>query len=71
MRLKVGVVEPLGDRMDVYAATARQEHIICRVDARTPVKEGELVCMQVDMNRVHFFEPEAEGRNVGLGSGAS
>ncbi len=68
---KVSVVEPLGDRMDVYGATERHDQIICRVDARSPVREGQITCMQVDMNRVHFFEPEAEGRNLTLAGGLS
>jgi multiple sugar transport system ATP-binding protein len=66
LRVQVGVVEPLGDRMDVLASTLRHERIVCRIDVRQRVHEREFVDMQVDMNRVHFFEPNGAGRNLSL-----
>ncbi len=66
LRLAVEVVEPLGERMDVFARTARHGHIVCRVDARRRIAEGSNVTMYVDMERVHFFEPGDEGRNLSL-----
>jgi len=62
----VDVVEPLGERMDVFVSTKRHGHIVCRVDARLPVKEGEHATFAVDTERIHFFEPGDEGRNVSL-----
>jgi multiple sugar transport system ATP-binding protein len=69
LNVRVDVVEPLGERMDVFASTKRHDHIVCRIDARRPVREGEQVQMGVDMERVHFFEPGDEGRNVSLAGG--
>jgi multiple sugar transport system ATP-binding protein len=66
LRMKIGVVEPLGDRMDVLASTARHDRIVCRIDVRQRVQEGQMADMQVDMDRVHFFEPNGAGRNVSL-----
>jgi multiple sugar transport system ATP-binding protein len=66
LKAKVAVVEPLGDRMDVHAGTARHPHITCRIDARSGVKEGETVPFAVAMDRVHFFEAGPLGRNVTL-----
>jgi len=66
LRVRVDVVEPLGERMDVLASTDRHERIVCRIDARESVREGEIVDMQVDMNRVHFFASDGVGRNVSL-----
>ncbi|MBU0638184.1 MAG: ATP-binding cassette domain-containing protein [Planctomycetes bacterium] len=66
LRVTVGVVEPLGERMDVYASTGRGVPLICRIDAQKRVHEGDMVDMQVDVNRVHFFEPSGAGSNVGL-----
>jgi len=66
LRVAIGVVEPLGERMDVHATTAGQKRLICRIDARNPVAEGRTMDMQVDMDRVHFFEPGDEGRNLSL-----
>lgn len=69
MRVKIGVVEPLGDRMDVHVGTPNHPHITCRMDARNAVKEGESIDLQVDMGRVHFFDPEGTGRNLTLSRG--
>ena len=66
LSVAVDVVEPLGERMDVFVSTKRHGHIVCRVDARLLVKEGESATFAVDTERVHFFEPGDEGRNVSL-----
>ncbi|MCH8807997.1 MAG: ATP-binding cassette domain-containing protein [Planctomycetes bacterium] len=66
LRVTVGVLEPLGDRMDVYVATERNPDLICRIDSRTPLREGQTTDMQVDLDRVHYFEPGAGGLNVSL-----
>ncbi|MBK9128859.1 MAG: ATP-binding cassette domain-containing protein [Phycisphaerales bacterium] len=70
LRVKVNVVEPLGDRTDIYCGTARHAQLICRVDGQTRVDEGAAVSMQVDMERVHFFAPGTDGRNLTLGDAA-
>jgi multiple sugar transport system ATP-binding protein len=66
LRVQVSVVEPLGDRTDVYVGTPRHPHIVCRVDAQTRVNEGETTSLQLDMERVHFFATDAAGQNVSL-----
>jgi len=68
LNVQVSVVEPLGDRTDVYCATPRHPHIVCRVEAHTRVAEGAPAVVQVDMERVHYFEPGENGRNVTLGT---
>ena len=71
LNVQVSVVEPLGDRTDVYCGTPRHTHIVCRVDTRTRVAEGAALQMHVDMQRAHFFEPGDDGRNVTLAKGAA
>lgn len=66
LRVTVRVVEPLGDRMDVHGETAQGRTIVCRTDARTDIREDESIDLQVDMNRVHFFECQDPGRNLSL-----
>jgi len=68
--VKVLVVEPLGDRMDVYVSTASHDRIVCRVDARTDVREGQGAPLYVDVTRVHVFEPGETGMNLTLGDRA-
>ncbi len=69
LRAQVGVVEPLGERMDIYASTARHPRIVCRTDARLRVAENEAITLAVDIERVHVFEPGDEGRNLSLEAG--
>ncbi len=66
LRVNVSVVEPLGDRMDVRAATLHGEPVTCRIDARERVAEGSTIDMDVDMSRVHFFEQGGRQRTLSL-----
>ncbi|MCG3177683.1 MAG: Trehalose import ATP-binding protein SugC [Phycisphaerae bacterium] len=70
LNVEVTVVEPLGDKMDVFVKTARHDHVCCRVDAHAKIEEGQKLPMRLDMRRVHFFEPGETGMNVSL-NGAS
>jgi multiple sugar transport system ATP-binding protein len=69
IKVSVGVVEPLGDRTDIYCGTEKHPQIICRVDAQTRVQEGSALSVGIDMERVHFFEAAGDGRNLTLGAG--
>ncbi|NLX04074.1 MAG: sn-glycerol-3-phosphate ABC transporter ATP-binding protein UgpC [Phycisphaerae bacterium] len=69
LKVKVDVIEPLGDKMDVYMRTAAHDHIVARVDSRMAVKEGEEMRMYVDASRLHVFEPGDTGENVTLEKG--
>ena len=72
LTVTVQVVEPLGDKKDVYVSTEAHDHVCCRVDAHARVTEGERLAMHLDMRRVHFFEPGETGMNVSLnGAGLS
>jgi ABC-type sugar transport system ATPase subunit len=62
--VKISLVEPLGDRKDIYMATPGQKNLVGRVDARVPVFEGQDVQMYLEMSRVHLFEPGEMGVNV-------
>jgi multiple sugar transport system ATP-binding protein len=66
LNAEVQVVEPLGDRTDIHCKTAAHPHMVCRVDARTRVTEGQSVPMAVEMERVHFFAPGENGATLSL-----
>jgi len=66
LRVRVDVVEPLGDRMDVQVSTSRGDRLTCRIDARAPLREGQAVDLHVDMQRVHVFEASGAERNLTL-----
>jgi len=64
--VRVAVVEPLGEKMDLYVATARHGRIIARVDAQRDVAAGQSVRLHVDVEKVHVFEPGPAGANLAL-----
>ena len=64
--LTVGVIEPLGDKMDVYASTPNQPHVIARVEAHGGVEPNTTIPFHLDMERIHFFDPGEQGENLAL-----
>jgi multiple sugar transport system ATP-binding protein len=64
LSLKVTLVQPLGDKMDVYLASPNHPHIVAHVDAYAGVASGQVSEMFVDMERVHFFEPGESGKRI-------
>ncbi len=66
LNVSVTVVEPLGDRMDLYVQTLGHAHLVCRVGADRALTDGLRLPMHVNMEQVHVFEPGDEGVNVSL-----
>lgn len=62
----VGIIEPLGDRMDVYLTTQTNEKLIANIDPHTKMNLDEKVAIYFDMNKVHIFELGDIGENVSL-----
>jgi multiple sugar transport system ATP-binding protein len=64
--MKVWLVQPLGDRADVYFSTPRHERIVAQMDASVGANVGmgvgETILIYVDLDRVHFFESGGSGR---------
>lgn len=65
--LRVGVTEPLGDRMDIFASTESGENLIARVDAGTECEPGSSMRFGVDPQTLHVFEPGQFGRHLMFG----
>jgi multiple sugar transport system ATP-binding protein len=57
LNMRITLVQPLGDKMDVYVATDKHPKAVAHVDAFAGVQVGDNVSMHFDMGRVHFFEP--------------
>jgi multiple sugar transport system ATP-binding protein len=55
--MRVTLVQPLGDKMDVYLATDKHAKVVAHLDAFSGVQAGDTLNMYFDMSRVHFFEP--------------
>jgi multiple sugar transport system ATP-binding protein len=70
LNVTVSVVEPLGDKMDLYVHTPTHSRIVCRVEADRSLRDGIQLPVHLNMDQVHVFEPGEEGANVSLnGSG--
>ncbi|MAE62791.1 MAG: glycerol-3-phosphate ABC transporter ATP-binding protein [Phycisphaeraceae bacterium] len=66
VEMTVNVVEPLGDKMDLYVSTAAHSHIVARIDAHRGVEPNTQQRFYIDMERVHLFEQGETGRNLTL-----
>jgi multiple sugar transport system ATP-binding protein len=63
--MKVWLVQPLGDRAEVYFSTPRHPRIVAMMDAASAVVVGETVDVYVDLSRLHFFAAGGEdGRSL-------
>jgi len=67
LRVRLTLVEPLGDRKDVHMTTVGgRGSLVGRMDASVPVFEGQELDMYLDLNRVHVFEPGEMGKNLSV-----
>ncbi|RPI60923.1 MAG: sn-glycerol-3-phosphate ABC transporter ATP-binding protein UgpC [Planctomycetaceae bacterium] len=64
MAVSVSVVEPLGEKMDIFASTPTNPHIVARVDADCGAQAGQTLQLHLDMKKTHIFEPGELGRNL-------
>jgi multiple sugar transport system ATP-binding protein len=70
--MRVNVVEPLGNDMDVYMSTRLNDHVIARVEAQSAAGVALAGCagtdaqatVFVDPRKVHVFEPGETGMNL-------
>lgn len=65
--VKLNVIEPLGNDMDVYAQTGVGNFVVARVEARTGLAPETTMTLYGDSRRIHFFETGETGVNLGLG----
>ena len=64
LRFKVTLVQPLGDKMDVYLATERHARVVAHVDAYGGISAEQEALMFIDSSRVHFFEAGENGKRI-------
>jgi multiple sugar transport system ATP-binding protein len=62
----VQVIEPLGEKMDLFVHTPKFPHIVARVDARSDVQPNTDLNLYLDMSRVHVFDTDGEQMNLTL-----
>jgi multiple sugar transport system ATP-binding protein len=64
--VKLNVIEPLGNDMDVYAQTRLSDRVVGRLEAQSGLATDAQVRLYADLRRVHFFEPGVTGMNLSL-----
>lgn len=64
--VKLQLIEPLGNSMDIYMETALHPYVVGRVEARAGLTVNSQATMYVDSRKIHFFEPGETGRNLSL-----
>jgi multiple sugar transport system ATP-binding protein len=62
--MKVGVVELLGDQMDVHLSTSRHARVTAHVRAHGGVHPDEVRPIYFDLDRIHFFEAGDTGSKL-------
>ncbi len=60
----VSLVQPLGDKMDVYLSTAKGTQLVAHMDAFSGLFAKQPHEVLVDMQRAHFFESGENGANL-------
>ena len=66
MEMKVEVVEPLGDTMDVIGAAAGGQRLVARMSAQEGIAPGSALRVRIDPAAMHVFEAGEAGKNVTL-----
>jgi multiple sugar transport system ATP-binding protein len=57
MSMRVGVVEPLGEAIDVTCQAASGRGFVARLASNVSLVPGQSAVMYADMTKAHFFEP--------------
>lgn len=66
LEVKLQLIEPLGNDMDIYMETALHPYVVGRVEARAGLTVNSQATIFVDSRKIHFFEPGETGRNLSL-----
>ena len=64
LTVRLDVIEPLGNDMDVYMSTSLRDRVVGRVEATAGLQMGSQTTVYVDASRVHLFEPGETGMNL-------
>jgi multiple sugar transport system ATP-binding protein len=62
--MRVTLVQPLGDRMDVVLATEQHKHAVAQIPAHSGIRPGDTAPIFFDLDRLHYFETGEMGRSL-------
>ncbi|MHC4148324.1 MAG: ABC transporter ATP-binding protein [Planctomycetota bacterium] len=60
----VTVVEPLGDRIDVYLKSSPNDGLIAKIAPHSDIRAGQPVSVHINVEKSHIFEPGETGKNI-------
>jgi multiple sugar transport system ATP-binding protein len=60
----VDIVEPLGNREDIYLTDNTGTKFIASTDPHIKINAQDVVKVHIDSEKVHIFEPEEAGKNI-------
>ena len=77
LQMKLNVIEPLGNDMDVYMETNLTDRVVARVpapveasaEAPDALRGDSQATLYADLRKIHFFEPGETGMNLSLSQG--
>jgi ABC-type sugar transport system ATPase subunit len=61
---RVLVVEPLGEKMDLFVNAGGDRRAVARIDARENLHVGDELNLYVDTRRLYIFEPGPDGNSL-------
>jgi multiple sugar transport system ATP-binding protein len=64
IKVKLNVIEPLGNNMDVYVQTNLNDHVVARLEAQTGLKTDTELTLHADLKKIHFFAPGETGARL-------
>ena len=64
IEVRLNVLEPLGNDMDVYASTSLHDHVVARVEAQEGLGVDSRMTLYVDLRKIHVFAPGDTGLNL-------
>lgn len=65
----VDIIEPLGNRADIYLTNNTGIKFITKTDPHIEINVHEEVKVHIDSERIHIFEPGEAGKNITLSDG--
>ncbi len=68
LQVRTGVIEPLGDKVDVHFALGGQDRFACRTDSAHAgqIKPTDPLTLHISLDHCHLFDPDDGGRNISL-----
>jgi multiple sugar transport system ATP-binding protein len=66
IKVKLNVIEPLGNNMDVYVQTNLNDHVVARLEAQPGLQTDTDLTLHANLKKIHFFHPGETGANLAI-----